>query len=169
MSSLLFKNRRVLPILALLALVPAVSGCIAQREEKGYVRTTADFDKILPGMSTNKDVLEILGSPSSYSSYGDETWYYISSRRETKAFLKPKIIDQSATAIVFDKEGKVKRVDQYADKDRKEVAVAKEVTPTEGNQITVWQQLLGNLGKFNTEGGMPGQHSGTGGAANPNR
>lgn len=147
----------------------AVSGCVAQHEERGYVRTTADFDKIIPGTSTNKDVLELLGSPSSYSSYGDETWYYISARRKTAAFLKPEIVDQGAVAIKFDKAGVVQEIGSYSEKDKRDIAYSSDRTKTEGNQITIWQQVLGNLGKFNAaEGGLPGQHSsGPGGSASP--
>ena len=133
------------------------------------MRTNAEFDKVLVGTSTNKDVLELLGSPSSYSTFGDETWYYISSRKESLAFFKPKIVDQGAVSIVFDKQGVVRAVHKFTDKDREDIAISTEKTPTEGNHITIWQQLLGYLGRFNTEGGgMPGSHS-NGGTVNPNR
>ena len=63
-------------------------------------------------------------------------------------------------AIVFDKQGVVTSVHQFTDKDQQQVAISTEKTPTEGNHITIWQQLLGNLGRFNSEGGgLPGQHS----------
>ena len=156
-------------IFLILLLISSVSAaCVAQREDKGYIRTTAEFDKIIPGTSTNKDVLELLGSPSSYSSFGQETWYYISARRESAAFLKPKVIDQNAVAIVFDTGGVVRSVENYSVKDRQDIAYSGDKTPTEGNHITIWQQLLGNLGRFNSEGGgLPGQHGGAGGGANP--
>ncbi len=157
-------------IILLSLMIVLVSACIAQQEERGYMRNNAEFDRVIPGTSTNKDVLELLGSPSSYSSFGDETWYYISTRRETAAFLKPEIVDQNAVAVEFDSKGVVKQVRKFTEKDQRDIAISTEKTPTEGNHITIWQQLLGNLGRFNTEGGsMPGQHGGTGGAASPNR
>lgn len=133
------------------------------------MRTNAAFDRIIPGTSTNKDVLELLGSPSSYSSFGEETWYYISTRREYLAFLKPEVIDQGAVAVTFDPNGTVTAVKQFTKEDQGDIAVSTDKTPTEGNSITIWQQLLGNLGRFNTAGGgLPGQHNGSGGGANPN-
>ncbi len=143
-----------------LAMVALLTACVAQREDRGYTRSQVDFSRIIPGTTTSKDVLELLGSPSSYSSYGDETWYYISAHKETTAFFKPKIVDQGATAVIFDNKGVVKRVDEYTDAAKRDVAISTDKTPTEGNRITIWQQLLGNLGKFNTAGGgLPGQHS----------
>lgn len=159
-------RKTLLPLL--FTLILAVTACVSQREERGYVRTTADFSRIIPGTSTNKDVVELLGTPSSYSSYGDETWYYISAKRKTIGFLPTEITDQGAVAIVFNKDGVVRSVEEYGKKDRRDIAYSGDRTPTEGNQITIWQQVLGNLGKFNTEsGGLPGQHGGTGGGASP--
>lgn len=144
-------------------LILLVSACVAQREERGYTRAQTDFNRIIPGTSTSKDVLELLGSPSSYSSYGDEIWYYISTRKERVAFLAPEVVDQGAIAVSFNNKGVVTRVDEYTKEAAREVAISNEKTPTEGNRITIWQQLLGNLGKFNTAGsGLPGQQ-GSGG------
>lgn len=163
MSSFLNK----FPLITVFALL--IAGCAAQQDDSGYMRTNAEFGKIIIGTTTNKDVLELLGSPSSYSTFGDETWYYISARKESMAFFKPEIIDQGAVAIVFDKQGIVRSMHQFTDKDQKDVAISTDKTPTEGNRITLWQQLLGNLGRFNGEGGgMPGSHS-NGGTVNPNR
>jgi len=152
----MFGNRLVIASFFVLLL----SGCVAQHEDSGYMRKNAEFDRVLVGTSTNKDVLELLGSPSSYSSFGDETWYYISVRKESVAFLKPEVIDQGATAIIFDKQGVVRAINKFTAKDKQDIAISTQKTPTEGNHITIWQQLLGNLGRFNTGGGgMPGQHS----------
>ena len=146
-----------------LMIVFSLTACVAQKEDRGYTKSQADFGRIIPGTSTSKDVLELLGSPSSFSSYGDETWYYISARKETVAFLAPEIVDQGAVAIVFNSNGVVMRVDEYTKDAAKNVAISTDKTPTEGNRITIWQQLLGNLGKFNTaSGGLPGQRSGGG-------
>ena len=133
------------------------------------MRTNAEFERVIVGTSTNKDVLELLGSPSSYSTFGDETWYYISSRKESMAFLKPEVVDQGAVAIVFDKQGVVHAIHNFSTKDEKDVAISTDKTPTEGNRITLWQQLLGNLGRFNgASGGLPGQH-GNGSEGTPGR
>ena len=138
-----------------------LSACVAQKEERGYTKSQSDFSRIIPGTSTSKDVLELLGSPSSFSSYGEETWYYISARKETIAFLAPEVVDQGAVGVVFNNKGVVTRVDEYTKEAGKNVAISADKTPTEGNRITLWQQLLGNLGKFNSAGGgLPGQRSG---------
>jgi outer membrane protein assembly factor BamE (lipoprotein component of BamABCDE complex) len=72
-------------------------------------------------------------------------------------------VDQGVVGIVFNNKGVVTRVDEYTKEAAKDVAVSTDKTPTEGNSITIWQQLLGNLGKFNTAGGgLPGQRSGSG-------
>ena len=39
----------------------------------------------------------------------------------------------------------------YTEKDGEQIAYVDRVTPTPGSELTILQQLLGNLGKFNTD------------------
>ena len=40
----------------------------------------------------------------------------------------------------------------YGQEDGRTIAYVDRTTPTEGNELTLIQQLLGNLGRFNPEG-----------------
>ncbi len=99
------------------------------------------------------DVLRRFGSPSTRSAFGPETWYYIQSRKEAVAFLKPETTEQQVIAITFDNSGLVETFKDYSLKDREQVAMIDETTQTEGHSIGFLEQVLGNVGRFNNTGG----------------
>ena len=48
------------------------------------------------------------------------------------------------------KDGVVKKINKRDKSALREVKISKEITSTSGNSVTLIQQLLGNVGKFNT-------------------
>lgn len=136
-------------IAALLCMFTACSN-LAQVESRGYVSHAPLENGIEVGKSTKEDVKRLLGSPSTVSSFPPETWYYVARQRETVAFMPPKLVDQNVARIEFDAAGIVIKMDKF-DKDvTRDVEYVKRETPTEGRELGVMEQLLGNLGRFNT-------------------
>lgn len=119
---------------------------------RGHNPEHAEFDKISVGETDSTQVQELLGSPTTTSNYGDKIWYYISSRKETEAFLAPEITEQNVIAITFDADDKVSAVDKYDKGDAKDVQIVEKETPAEGRKLGIVEQLLGNFGKFNAPG-----------------
>jgi outer membrane protein assembly factor BamE (lipoprotein component of BamABCDE complex) len=132
-----------------LATLVLLAACSPKVDTGGYVKTGDIKDQIAVGKSSKDDVLAKLGSPSSQSSFGDETWYYITDRKETTAFLKPKIVEQEVARVTFDKAGIVSKVEGFTKDDAKKIAIAKRTTPTEGHTLGFVEQVLGNVGRFN--------------------
>ena len=135
-----------------------VSACDPITTTHGYTRSTAFKEHIVTDVSTREEVQARFGSPSSKSSFGEETWYYVSNRQETTAFLEPETTAQNVTAITFNAEGTVTTVAQYTLDDARAVEYASRTTPTEGHKLGILEQMLGNLGQFNKPGRrIPGQ------------
>jgi len=130
-----------------------LAACSPKVEDRGYIKNTAenvDFKSALViGQTSKQEVLDKFGSPSSQSSFGTETWYYISSKKEGVAFFKPEVVDQQIADIEFDNSGLVSAVNFYNQSDAQKVALVKRTTPTEGHSLTIIDQTLGNLGRFN--------------------
>jgi len=81
-----------------------------------------------------------------------EVWYYIGNQTETFAFFEPKVTERQVVTINFDSNGVVSTIDAFGlERSRKFDFVERE-TPTTGSQITLLDQLLGNLGRFNKQG-----------------
>ena len=135
--------------LALFATFFIVSGCIKNLEERGYATDFAELASIEGSILTKEEVKQKLGSPSTISTFGDETWYYIKEKSENVAFFDPEPISREILEVKFDKDGKISDVQHYSLKDGRKIQFAKDVTPTEGNELGIAEQLLGNLGRFN--------------------
>jgi len=43
----------------------------------------------------------------------------------------------------------VDTVKKQTDEDARAINIAEDETPTEGNEVTIMEQLLGNMGRFN--------------------
>ena len=147
----------------ILGLGVLLGGCQAKILQHGNVPDEDEVVQIQPGQDDKNRVEQLLGSPSSTGSFGDEVWYYVSTRTSQTAFFDPEIIDQGVLAISFDNGGIVQDMKVYDQTDGRLVAMVDRTTPTHGNQITLLQQLLGNFGRFNPEGsGAKGPTGSTG-------
>jgi outer membrane protein assembly factor BamE (lipoprotein component of BamABCDE complex) len=136
----------------LIGICMAVSACSPRIDQRGNKPDEDLIVQINPGVDDKYRVAEVLGTPSAITTFGDKVWYYISKRTETTAFLEPETVDQEVLEIQFDDQDVVKALRVYGPEDAREVALVERETPTEGNELTILQQLLGNLGRFNPTG-----------------
>ena len=92
--------RRV--ILASIALAALTTACISPIEDyHGYTADEILPENIEVGEDTRASVLAQLGSASTESVFDENTWFYITTRRERIAFLTPRTSQRSITAIRF--------------------------------------------------------------------
>lgn len=126
-----------------------MAGCSPKVDNRGYVKDATIKEQIQAGRETKEEVRQLLGSPSATSNYGQEAWYYVSTRKETVAFLAPEIVEQDVVRITFDANGVVSNIESYSKADGQDVDVSKRETPTEGHELGFIEQLLGNIGRFN--------------------
>ncbi len=141
----------ILSIVSAVMIVTA-SACAPNIATRGNLPDPDKLAEIIPGEASRDDVADLLGSPSSAATFGDETWYYIATRVETVAFNEPEVIDQQVVAIKFGEDGLVTAIDTYGLDDARAVEIVERVTPTSGREVTILQQLLGNVGRFAKEG-----------------
>jgi outer membrane protein assembly factor BamE (lipoprotein component of BamABCDE complex) len=125
------------------------AACSPTIQQEGNVPDADQVVQINPGVDDKNRVGQLLGSPSSVSAFQDRTWYYISRRTETTAFFDPQVVEQEVLAITFDSQNIVQDMKVYGLENGRMVAMVDRVTPTFGNDLTLVQQVLGNLGRFN--------------------
>jgi outer membrane protein assembly factor BamE (lipoprotein component of BamABCDE complex) len=156
--------RRFTAILALAALAAAASACSPNIAHRGYLAKPGSFDQVRRGMAKS-EVVGLLGSPSTTASanLSGDSYYYISSTTQQKAFLNPKEIDRQVIAIRFDGGDQVASFGQYGLEDGKIVDINTRKTPTRGRELTLLQQVFGNIGRPGPGGIIaPGRTGGTG-------
>ena len=147
-SKLEFFGRIASPLTALF-LAGAVTGCSGVNDTRGNLPLAEVVDEIKPGQHTRREILSMLGSPSTRATFEtQETWYYIGKKTETLAFFKPKILERKILVIQFDKKGVVKNIQKMDASNGKHISLVERVTPTKGKELNVLQQILGTVGRF---------------------
>jgi outer membrane protein assembly factor BamE (lipoprotein component of BamABCDE complex) len=128
-----------------------VTACAPRIATHGNLPDPEKLAEIVPGQVAKSEVSEILGSPSSVAAFDEETWYYISERKETTAFLAPDVTDRKVVVVRFDSKGIVSSVETLGLEDGRNVELVERATPTAGNEISILEQVLGNMGRYNKD------------------
>lgn len=136
-------------IAAAFAAALVLTACAPDRDNNGNIPLAEVVEKIEAGKQNREDVVRALGSPSVRGTFQkDQVWYYIGKRTETQAFLEPKVLEHRVIEIHFDNGGVVKEVKHHDATQAAEIDFVKRTTPTKGNELTIIEQLIGNLGRF---------------------
>lgn len=142
--------RRALGALLLLAgLAMLAAGCSPTVRTHGHRLDEAALAQIEPGNTSREQVVQLLGSPSSLSTFDDSAWYYVSQRTETLSFYQDNVVDQNVVTITFDDRGVVQSVDRHGLEAAREIDPVERTTRTAGNELSIIEQFIGNIGRFN--------------------
>ena len=127
----------------------ALIACTPQISNHGYRLDEAAFAQVEPGRTTREQVLQLLGSPSSLTTFDGSVWYYVSQRTERMSFYQEEVVNQDVVSITFDDLGTVTQVDRHGLDQANEVSLVDRETPTSGSELSVLEQFIGNIGRFN--------------------
>ena len=144
-------RRRGIPALAGLAGIWLLAGCAGEVNTHGDIVQDDRLVRIIPHQHSQRDVLAILGSPSTLSVLDGEAWYYIGDRRESLAFFKPELLERDTVVVSFDGSGMVTAVEKSSVDEENKIEVVERETPAHGSDLSMVEQFLGNIGRFNTE------------------
>lgn len=145
-------SARIYSFLAAIAAVSLVAACSVDVAQRGDLPEHDKLAQIHPGTTTKAQVEKLLGSPSSTGVFHGDSWYYISKRTKQIAFFDPDVLDQEVYVVRFNNQGVVSGIDHKTLKNGRDIAMAPGATPAPGRQLTFFEQLIGNIGKFNSGG-----------------
>jgi outer membrane protein assembly factor BamE (lipoprotein component of BamABCDE complex) len=142
----------------------ATGACTPISSYSGFQAIDARPTDVKVGEDTKSTVMAKLGTPSATSTFDTNEWFYISQLTDKVAFYKPRVAMREVVAIKFNKDTEqVAEVDRYTLKDGKVIAYNGRETPTRGREMSILEQLLGNVGSGvlpNTDEGVPGTRPG---------
>lgn len=138
--------RRAAPALVV---VLSLGACAPTYTVHGYAPQVLELQQVEAGVDTRGSVQRRLGPPSAYSTFESDTWYYVSSRMEKFAFYRPQVVERNVVVVRFDENGLVRSTSRYALEDGVVVDLVTRTTPTFGRELTVLQQIFGNVGRVN--------------------
>ena len=145
------KNSVWRTVAATTMVVGVLAACSPRVDLRGNEIHLEDIATIEIGVHTKDHVLNKLGSPSNQSSFGQDTWYYMSERTETTAFFAPELKERQIIVVKFNQHGVVEDLDILGKDIAENVEPAERTTPTAGNTLNVIEQLMSNLGRFNKD------------------
>lgn len=142
-----FGFKYFLKILGCVIFLAGLSGCASQFSQHGHLLTEADLAQVQHGMS-KQQVKFLLGTPDTTATYTGDVFYYISTKMEQKAFLKPAVVDRRVVAVYFNKQiDTVNRVAHYGLQDGKVFDFISRETPSHGQDASLLYQIFRNIGK----------------------
>jgi outer membrane protein assembly factor BamE (lipoprotein component of BamABCDE complex) len=153
-------NKAAVSLAVLAALGALASACAPVVGTHGFQTVDVAPADIRIGEDTKSTVLAQLGSPSATSTFEENVWYYISQTTERYTYNRPQVSQRSVTAITFAADDKVAEIRTLGLEDGQQVAMNDRETPTRGRELTVIEQLLGNVGRGQlprTDEDVPGQ------------
>ena len=166
-------TRFIVKTVAICSFAVFTTACNPILRTNGYIPTIeAKPQEVNPDTDTKATVLARLGNPSVKSTFEeditDDTWYYMNAVRQRYAYLRPQIEERTITAITFNEDGQVQKVDEYGIEDGRYVNYVDRKTPTRGRELSALEQIFGTIGRLPTQqlGGqqdIPGGGGGPGG------
>jgi len=133
---------------AAVACVLSASACAPITSYQGFQAVEANPKDIKVGEDTKASVTERLGSPSVVATFDPNTWFYMTQVSDQVAFRKPIVRRRDIVAVKFAKEDqKVEAVNTYSLKDGRIISINGARTPTRGRELSVLEQILGNVGR----------------------
>lgn len=133
---------------ALAALLMA-SACSPSVATHGNMVSKSAQAQIEPGVSTRPDVATLWGPPTNVPAFEPNTWYYIGETTSQRGIFEAQTDTRQILKVTFSPEDIVTSVENVDTKVAQNVEPVDRRTPTAGKEYTVFQQFVGNLGKFN--------------------
>ena len=143
------RGRRIVAAAAAFVIAGMTLSCTPRIDNHGNEIDLDNLVEIEPGTTRKSRVGALLGAPSTTSDFGEDTWFYIGATTRTVAFFQPELINRKVVYVSFDKDGVVGSIGKLSELDGRKIEIVDRETPTAGQRITLLQQLIGNIGRFN--------------------
>ncbi len=130
----------------------SLTACSPTVKTSGNLILPSKMAEIQPDISTRADVARSWGPPTAEAPFDNKTWYYIGEQTETLGVFKHDIKERKIIAVYFNDTDIVTKIEPIDPANGKEIAFVERQTPTAGKEYTIFQQLIGNVGRFNPQG-----------------
>jgi outer membrane protein assembly factor BamE (lipoprotein component of BamABCDE complex) len=154
---------RSMRAVVVLLMVP-LAGCgflSAHSQVRGNLVDQDQLSQLVPGVSTRADATSVLGSPTAHASFDDNTWLYIGGITRPVIAGTQHLISERTVILTFDNSGILRGIRTTTAKNALPATMIARVTPSPGSNASFMQQVLGNVGKFNSAQSAPTNTVGT--------
>lgn len=129
-----------------------LSACLTKEYKSGVPMRASQIEQV-KSSTTKKEVYDLLGSPASVSFVGAEKWFYYTAEGKIFAFLDPMFSKYEVLTVKFNSDDSVNEIKLKNISDSSfDVDLAKETELPSEIKLNFFQELFGNIGKFNSSG-----------------
>lgn len=142
--------------IALLGSSFMLSACGTVIDQHGYVAQAGAIDDITIGMP-EREVKDILGSPSVSTRANGLSYYYIGSKQDRYSITGVKENERQVVAVHFNGNKRVNKIAHYGLQDGIVIDFISQTTPTYKKDLSFIQELFGGVGatkSTNNNGGF---------------
>jgi outer membrane protein assembly factor BamE (lipoprotein component of BamABCDE complex) len=132
-----------------LASTAILSACTASSNTHGNMLQDYQIKEVKADHDNVTSVLRKLGSPTTKAPFDDNTWYYLGQKTQKRGIFDPEVVETQIVVVSFGDNGLVKEIIEIDDDKIDQIPYSQDKTETSGQEMTVIQQLLGNIGRFN--------------------
>lgn len=129
----------------------ALSACVAQVRNHGYLPSDEELTQIVVGRDTKDTVRDVVGTPQAQGLLAASGWYYVRSEFQHLGAFEPKEISREVLAISFNDAGVVTNVERFGLEQGRVIALSRRVTTANVQGTTFLTQLFGNLGRVSAD------------------
>lgn len=140
------------PVLAVLAALTLLSGCAwlaPPLQPRGNRVDALELNKLVPGKTTQSDAQALLGSPTAKATFDPNTWLYIGQMTRPQVGGTNLVASQDVVELRFNQQGILTGTRRLNKKDALAAPMIARTTPSPGTETSFFQQVFGNVGRFN--------------------
>ena len=101
---MIIQKCKLFQIIIVLIMFYINTSCAPRVFNHGSVLSKAEINRIKNVKFSKSEIIEILGQPSTKSTFSENTWYYISNVQKERAYFAVKTIENDILKITFDKD-----------------------------------------------------------------
>lgn len=129
-----------------------LSGCGLETYQSGDLPSQKRLDIVQVGFPKDK-VIELLGEPIFQNKIsGDDFYIYSRSIKKSCVFFEPKETERDVYVISFNRTNYVQNIRHLTLADGQNVAFESDISPVKGKDLSVWEQLVKNFGRYDAGG-----------------
>lgn len=139
------KFTNILFSLLCLLTISAISGCSSKVSTHGHSLEQSKLDKLVPGKTTRKDILVLLGQPSFDGAFGSGKSYYNNQVMEEEVAGLSETISRTLLVLIFDEKDVLKDFELKSIENDMAIKKLEAKTPTPGDTYTLTEQIFSNV------------------------
>lgn len=146
---------KIILLLMLLGFTGSLCGC-TKLELSGNQIDFERAESILEGDDAS-EVVSLMGSPTYVTKYGDLQYIYVREKLRHKPIFNPELENLDIVVVSFDEHNMVKNVQLRSELEPNDnIDILHDRVTIKGNTVNPFKQIIGNIGKYNTDHKAPG-------------